>query len=365
MLEFLNLKKNNLNKKTELQDAFNRVLESGWFIRGKEVELFEKEFAAYQGVKHCVGVANGLDALVLSIRAWKELGHLHEGDEVIVPANTYIASILAITENRLKPVFVEPRAETFNLNPEFIEKCITAKTKAVLPVHLYGQICEMPTIMDLAKKHNLLVLEDTAQAQGARIDGIKAGAWGNASGYSFYPGKNLGALGDAGCITSDDAQFAEAVRNISNYGSEKKYYNQYKGVNSRLDELQAAILRVKLSYLDAENLIRQSITSEYLKSIHNAKVALPLAPVSEKHVWHLFVVRTENRDALMEHLKTRGVQSLIHYPVPPHKQKALSEFADLSLPVTEAIHREVLSLPVDPTMTADDIKKVIDAVNSY
>lgn len=365
MVEFLNLKKNNLNKKKELEEAFSRVLDSGWYIRGKEVELFESEYAAYQGVKHCVGVANGLDALVLTLRAWKEMGKLSEGDEILVPANTYIASILAITENRLKPVFVEPRESTFNLNPELIEEHLTSRTKAILPVHLYGQICEMDKIMALAKKHNLLVLEDTAQAQGARLENVKAGSWGHCSGYSFYPGKNLGALGDAGAITTNDAELATVIKNISNYGSEKKYYNQYKGVNSRLDEIQAAFLRVKLRYLDAENLIRQSIAKVYINRIRNPKVALPMLSSVSHHVWHLFVVRCEDRDALSAHLRERGVQSLIHYPVPPHKQKALVEYVSLKLPITEMIHRQVLSLPVDPTMSKEDVEDVIDAVNSY
>lgn len=365
MVDFLNLKRINLQMKQELEGAFSRVLDSGWFIRGQEVEQFEKEYAAYQNQKYCIGVANGLDALVLVIRAWKELGKLKVGDEVLVPSNTYIASILAISENNLVPVLVEPDLNTYNINPANFEKAMTSKTKAILPVHLYGRICPMKEIMDFAKKHNLLVLEDTAQSHGASLDGIKAGSWGHASGFSFYPGKNLGALGDAGAVTTDDQALAEMVKNIANYGSHKKYYNDYHGVNSRLDEVQAALLRIKLKYLDLQNNARKQIANEYAKNINNPSVILPITPAAEQHVWHLFVVRTSNRDALAVHLKNNQVGTVIHYPVPPHKQKAYKEMSDLKLPISEQIHAEVISLPMDPSMTMQEISKVIEAVNSF
>jgi dTDP-4-amino-4,6-dideoxygalactose transaminase len=365
MVEFLNLKRINLQMKQELEAAFSRVLDSGWFIRGQEVEQFEKEFAAYQKQKFCIGVANGLDALVLVIRAWKELGKLKAGDEVLVPSNTYIASVLAISENDLVPVLVEPDLNTYNINPANFEKAMTSKTKAILPVHLYGRICAMKEIMDFAKKHNLLVLEDTAQSHGASLNGIKAGSWGHASGFSFYPGKNLGALGDAGAVTTNDQTLAEMVKNIANYGSQKKYYNDYLGVNSRLDEVQAALLRIKLKYLDLQNNARKHIASEYMKNISNTALVLPKRLAAEEHVWHLFVVRTSNRDALATHLKNNHIGTVIHYPVPPHKQKAYQAMNDLKLPLSEQIHAEVISIPTDPSMTSQEVSKVIEAVNSF
>lgn len=365
MVEFLNLKRINLELKNELEAAFSKVLNSGWFIRGEEVTEFEKEYAAYQNQKFCIGVANGLDALVLVIRAWKELGLLKVGDEVLVPSNTYIASVLAISENDLIPVFVEPDINTFNINPILLEKSLTSKTKAILPVHLYGRICEMDQIMNFAKQHNLLVLEDTAQAHGATLNNTKAGSWGHASGYSFYPGKNLGALGDAGAVTTDNEELAKMVKNIANYGSQKKYYNDHQGVNSRLDEVQAALLRVKLKYLNSQNKMRRQIAADYIKNIHNPIIKLPNSPTGEQHVWHIFAVLTSNRDQLAAHLKNQGVGSMIHYPVPPHKQKAYSEWNDLSLPVSEQIHSEVLSLPLDPSMTSEEVSRVIQAVNSF
>lgn len=365
MVDFLNLKRINLQIKQELEAAFSRVLESGWFIRGQEVELFEKEYAAYQNQKYCIGVANGLDALVLVIRAWKELGKLKTGDEVLVPANTYIASILAISENDLVPVLVEPDLSTYNMGSVNLEKYLTSKTKAILPVHLYGRICPMDQIMNFAKKHNLLVLEDTAQSQGAQLDNIKAGSWGDASGFSFYPGKNLGALGDAGAVTTNNDELAQMVKNIANYGSQKKYYNDHQGVNSRLDEVQAAFLRVKLKYLDSQNKTRAQIAGEYLKNINNPSIILPNCPDAGQHVWHVFVTRTSNREAFATHLKNNQVGSVIHYPVPPHKQKAYKDLNALKLPVSEQIHAEVLSLPLDPSMTSQEISKVIEAANSF
>lgn len=349
----------------ELKLAATRVIDSGWYIQGNELITFEKSFAEYCGVKHCLGVANGLDALTLTLRAWKELGKLKEGDEVIVPANTYIATILAITENSLRPVFIEPEETTYNLDPNLIRSSLTSRTRALLPVHLYGLLADMPIIMKIAKDNGLLVLEDSAQAHGASISGKKAGSWGNASGFSFYPGKNLGALGDAGAITTNDDELAEVISYLRNYGSKVKYKNEFKGVNSRLDEIQAAFLQVKLKYLNEQTSRRRVIADLYLKGIKNPSVRLPESKSSEQHVWHLFVIRSQEREKLQEHLKQFQIQTLIHYPIPPHQQNALNEFADISLTLTERIHSEVLSLPLGPTITEDQVNKVIEAVNSF
>ena len=365
MLPFLNLKKINAQYQHELKEACSKVIDSGWYIMGKELDSFETEFANYCGTKYAIGVANGLDALTLTLRAWKELGKLKAGDEVIVPANTYIASILAITENHLTPVLVEPNENTFNLCPEKTEAAITSKTKAILPVHLYGLISPMPELMAIAGKYSLLVLEDCAQSHGAQVDGIKCGNWGDAAGFSFYPGKNLGALGDAGAITTNDEKLADTLIALRNYGSHKKYENLFQGVNSRLDEIQAAMLRVKLRYLDKEIEQRRKITSRYLKEINNSFIKLPALGNSESHVWHLFVLMCNDRVALQSHLEKRCIQSLIHYPIPPHKQIAYKDFNKMALPITEKIHDKILSIPVDPTMSESDIKSVIDAVNDY
>jgi len=301
------------------------------------------------------------------LRVWKELGKLKEGDEVIVPANTYIASILAITENRLTPVFVEPDSQTYNLNPLLIEQAITLKTKAILPVHLYGQLVDMPAIMDIAKRHNLLVIEDSAQAHGASMNGKKAGNWGHASGFSFYPGKNLGALGDAGAITTNDDELAQTIRALGNYGSHKKYENLYQGINSRLDEMQAAVLRVKLRHLESEIARRRKVATAYIKGINNPTVVLP-HQTNEAHVWHVFVIRCEQREALQAHLAAQGIQTLIHYPIPPHQQQAYKNnqaWSNLSYPITESIHNEVLSLPISPVMTDEQVDKVVAACNRF
>lgn len=369
-IPFLDLKAINGQYSEELKEAASRVIDSGWYIHGEEVQKFEQEFAAYCGTKHCIGVANGLDALVLVFRAWKELGKLKDGDEVIVPANTYIASILAITENRLKPVLVEPDPETFNICPDNIRSAITNKTKAILPVHLYGQLASMPEIMTIASEYNFLVLEDSAQAHGADVNGKKAGNWGNASGFSFYPGKNLGALGDAGAVTTNDDEFAKTIRALGNYGSHKKYENLYQGTNSRLDELQAALLRIKLKYLDNEIQRRREIAIAYSKGIKNPLVNLPISNKSSfenlnNHVFHLFVVRTKKRAALQQFLLEAGVQTVIHYPIPPHHQQAYKKWNTLSLPLTEGIHSEVMSLPVSPVMTDEQVKIVINACNAF
>jgi dTDP-4-amino-4,6-dideoxygalactose transaminase len=365
MIPFLDLKALNLRRAAELEDAFSRVLKSGWYIQGEEVKAFEKEFAAYCGAEHCVGVANGLDALILIIRAWKELGRLKEGDEVLVPANTYIASILAITENRLVPVLVEPREATFNLDAEGIKNKVTPKTRAVLAVHLYGQTAEMQGIRAVAEQHGLLVIEDSAQSHGAYDGNKRAGNLGDASGFSFYPGKNLGALGDAGAVTTNDAELAGAVRMLGNYGSQKKYENTYQGLNSRLDEVQAALLRVKLRHLDEEAAERRKAAQFYLAHLKNGKIALPFVRDEQAHVWHLFVVRAKEREKFQKHLAARNIQTLIHYPIPPHRQKAYAAWNALSLPVTERIHEEVLSLPLWPGMAEDAQAKVVEAVNDF
>ncbi|MBE0472469.1 MAG: aminotransferase class V-fold PLP-dependent enzyme, partial [Methyloprofundus sp.] len=347
---FLDLKTINQQYTNDFEQAFDQVLHSGWYIQGSQCKAFEQEFADYCGTKHSIGVANGLDALILILRAYKELGKLKEGDEVIVPANTYIASILAITENRLKPILVEPNEHTYNLDPGLIEKAITANTKAILAVHLYGQLADMPTINAIAQKHDLLVIEDSAQAHGAQIEGRKAGNWGDASGFSFYPGKNLGALGDAGAVTTHDDQLAQTIRALGNYGSHKKYENLYQGVNSRLDEMQAALLRVKLKHLDQETQRRQHIAEMYHAGIKNNAVALPIKNSTlniqhyESHVWHLFVIRTTEREKLQTYLTEQGIQTLIHYPIAPHHQKAYKNnqaWSNQSYPITEAIHNQV------------------------
>ncbi|WP_443690989.1 DegT/DnrJ/EryC1/StrS family aminotransferase [Pseudomonas sp.] len=365
MVKFLDLKEVNNIHRAELLQACERVIDSGWYISGGELAAFESAFAEYCGVSYCIGVANGLDALILTLRAWKELGRLSEGDEIIVPANTYIASILAITENNFIPILVEPDPISFNLCPENVKKAITSKTKAILPVHLYGQLADMPKLMAIAKEFNLLVLEDSAQSHGASIDSRKSGNWGDASGFSFYPGKNLGALGDAGAITTNDAVLAETLRALRNYGSHEKYKNLFQGVNSRLDEIQAAMLSVKLKYLDKQTNHRRLIANRYLENITNPIIMLPTVKNQEQHVWHLFVIRNSKRDALQQHLFVNGIQTLIHYPIPPHHQEAYKIWKSHSYPITEAIHSDVLSLPIGPTMTLDDADKVIKYCNSF
>lgn len=362
---FLDLKSVNAVYRDELIEACAKIIDSGWYILGNEVTQFEEEFSKFCGTKHCIGVANGLDALTIVIRAWKELGLLTNGDEIIVPANTYIASLLAISENGLKPVLVEPLLETYNIDIECIKESITSRTRVILPVHLYGQLAEMPKIMDLAKNHNLLVLEDCAQAHGAIINGIKAGSWGDAAGFSFYPGKNLGALGDGGAITTNNAELANLLKSLRNYGSHQKYKNDYKGVNSRLDELQAALLRVKLRHLETEISARRHIANSYLNGIKNPLISLPNRPPLEQHVWHLFVIRCQQRESLQNHLAENGIQTMIHYPIPPHHQQAYKEFKEYSYPITEKIHQQVISLPMGPTLTENQVACVIDACNRF
>lgn len=369
MIPFLDLQSINRQYRAGLIEACTRVIDSGWYIGGKELEQFEQRFANYCGTQFAIGVANGLDALILTLNAWKELGKLKDGDEVIVPSNTYIASILAITANNLTPVLVEPNSQTYNIDPIKIEEAITSKTKVILPVHLYGQLAPMPEIMEIANKYNLLVLEDSAQSHGAEIDGKKAGNWGDASGFSFYPGKNLGALGDAGAVTTNDQELAQMLYALRNYGSHEKYKNLVPGVNSRLDEIQAAMLDIKLNFLNSEVKHRREIANLYLTQIKNSEIILPLSNVDatqyHQHVWHLFVIRSKNRVALQKYLAEHGVQTLIHYPIPPHKQQAYKEWNDLSYPVSEQIHEEVISLPIGPTLSLEEVRKVIQLCNSF
>lgn len=364
MIPFLDLKSINAQYRDELIEACTRVIDSGWYIMGNELTEFEKNFAEYCGTKHTIGVANGLEALILTLRAWKVMGKLHAGNEVIVPSNTYIASILAISANDLVPVLVEPDLTTYNLCPIKTKAAITDKTKAILPVHLYGQLADMPALMDIAKQNSLLVLEDSAQSHGATIDGRKAGNWGNAGAFSFYPGKNLGALGDAGAVTTNDDELANTLRALRNYGSHKKYENLFQGVNSRLDEIQAAMLNVKLPHLDKEITHRRQIAKAYLEGINNTNITLP-NQAGEAHVWHVFVVRCKQRNALQAYLAEQGIQTLIHYPIPPHKQQAYKEWNNLSYPISEQIHQEVLSLPMGPTLSIQNVDKIIDAVNKF
>ncbi len=364
---FLDLRAINARHAAELKTAAARVIESGWYILSEELKAFETEFATWVGCPHCVGTSNGLSALTLALRAWKEVGRLRDGDGVAVPANTCIASILAITENNLQPVLVEPEADTFNLGAAKLESILAPNIKAVLAVHLYGQLADMPAIAELCQSRGLLLLEDAAQAHGACLNGIKAGAWGDAAGFSFYPGKNLGALGDAGALTCRDPKLAETLRALRNCGSHQKYRNFYRGPNDRMDEMQAAMLRVKLPHLDNDNAIRRRIAAQYCSKISNSHVRLPIVRGPEEtHVWHLFVARTNDRDGFQKHLAAAGIQTVIHYPVPPHQQDCYrAELGKLSLPVTEKIHRTALSLPISPVMTQGQIDAVIETVNNY
>jgi dTDP-4-amino-4,6-dideoxygalactose transaminase len=368
MIKFLDIKKINLTHQKEIEERLISVFRNGWYILGNEVKIFEEQLAAYIGTKNAIGVANGLDALRLIFKAYMELGIIQPGDEVIVPANTYIASVLAVTDNGLTPVFCEPDINTYNIDIAGIDGMITAKTKAILIVHLYGQAIFSEELKDLAKKHNLKIIEDNAQAIGAEWSGQKTGNLGDAAGFSFYPGKNLGALGDAGAITTNDDELAKAIRALANYGSHEKYVNKYQGLNSRLDEMQAGVLTVNIKYLNEENLSRREIAKYYLDNINNPEIILPVIEnVTENltHVWHLFVIRTKNRNNLQQYLTNNGIQTLIHYPIPPHKQEAYKQYNLLSFPITEKIHDEVISLPISPVMTDDEIKTVTDTLNNY
>lgn len=361
MIKFLDLHKINQRFKSEIDLAIREVLESGWYLLGEKNKAFEENFAKYCETKFSIGCANGLDALHLAIRAYD----FPKDSEIIVPANTYIASILAISNCGLKPILVEPNLETYNIDADLIEAKITEKTKAIVVVHLYGQAVEMEKIWELAKKYNLKIIEDSAQAHGAIYQGKKVGNLGDIGCFSFYPGKNLGALGDGGSITTNDEEVAIKIRAIANYGSLIKYENIYKGLNSRLDEIQAAILDLKLQFLDADNQQRREIAKIYRENIKNEKIVLPKPYKEESHVWHLFVIRTKDRDKLQEYLKTKGIQTLIHYPIPPHKQNAYKEWNNLSFPITEKIHKEVLSLPISPAMNKEEAFYIAQILNEF
>lgn len=365
MVKFLDLQKVTASHGKEITEAVNRVVGEGWYLQGKENERFERNFADYIGCRHAIGCANGLDALIWIFRAYVEMGIMRPGDEVIVPANTYIASILAITENGLVPVLVEPDINTYQIDPEKIEEAVTPRTRAILIVHLYGQCAYTEKIGEICRKYDLKLVEDNAQAHGCRFNGRRTGSLGDAAGHSFYPGKNLGALGDAGAVTTDDAALAEVIRALANYGSTKKYVFKYKGRNSRLDEIQAAVLDVKLKYLDEDNSRRQAVAAKYMEGIRNPEVILPQVPVKEAHVFHIFPIRTKNRDELQKYLSDNGVQTIIHYPIPPHRQECYREWNGMSFPVTETIHAEELSLPISPVMEDDEVERVIDLINAW
>jgi dTDP-4-amino-4,6-dideoxygalactose transaminase len=363
MIKFLDLQKINALYENAFQQKLKSVLDKGWYILGNEVQEFEKNFASYCHAKYCIGVGNGFDALVLIFKAQIQLGRLQKGDEVIVPANTYIASILSILQADLIPVLVEPKLETYNINPNLIQEKITPKTKAILAVHLYGQLAEMDSINEIAIQNNLVVVEDAAQSHGAYLSENRKSI--NTQAFSFYPGKNLGALGDGGAVITNDDELAKVLFSMRNYGSEVKYHNNYIGINSRLDELQAAFLNVKLPNLDADNEHRRTIAKRYLSEIKNNKITLPFWDFSNNHVFHLFVIRTEKRAELQEYFKQNGIETMIHYPVPPHKQKAFENWNNLSFPITEKIHKEVLSLPISPIMTANEVDFVIQKLNLW
>ncbi|MCP4438413.1 MAG: DegT/DnrJ/EryC1/StrS family aminotransferase [Aureispira sp.] len=366
MVPFLDLKKRNMYYKDELLNAMTRVTESGWYIQGKEVEAFQQEFANYIGVGFCVGVGNGLDALRLIIRSYIKLGKLSKGDEVIVPHNTFIATVLAISEEGLKPILASPYLENYNLDTSKLRRYLSPKTKAIMPVHLYGQICFDNRLKAFADRYNLLIIEDAAQSAGASLPYKKSGNLGHAAATSFYPGKNLGALGDGGAVLTNDEQLAKMVRALANYGSSSKYIHEWKGLNSRLDELQAAVLRVKLKYLDKENNHRRIIAECYNRKINNPYVVTPCPhKYPSAHVWHLYVIRTPYRQALQQHLNKYGIQTLIHYPTPIYKQGAYPELANQHCSITDKLHQEVLSLPIGPSLTAIEVNRVIEAINSF
>lgn len=370
MVKFLDLKAVNAAYAAEIEEAMLRAARSGWYLRGEETWRFEEAYAQYIGCRHAIGCGNGLDALRLIFRAYMELGVLNEGDEVIVPANTYIASILAITDNRLKPIFVEPDRETLQIDDKLIEQALTSRTRAVLIVHLYGRCAYTAHIGELCEKHNLLLVEDNAQAHGAKYkaDGAVSkttGSIGHVAGHSFYPGKNLGAMGDAGCVTTNDDKLADVIRALGNYGSEEKYVCQYKGYNSRIDEMQAAVLAVKLSHLDEDNRHRARVAEQYYEGICNPLIRLPRYVAAESNVYHLFPIFCEERDRLQQYLKEQGIETLIHYPIAPHQQACYREYARLSLPITEDLHRTELSLPIGPAIMSDEVQRVIEAVNNF
>ncbi|MBE9469353.1 MAG: DegT/DnrJ/EryC1/StrS family aminotransferase [Bacteroidetes bacterium] len=365
MIKFLDLQKITQKYSEEIHNAVHRVVDSGWYLQGKENEIFEKNYAKYIGSKYAVGCANGLDSLILIFRAYIELGIMKPGDEVIVPANTFVASILAISENGLKPVLVEPNIDDYQIDDSKIESAITNKTKAILVVHLYGQCAYTQKIMNLCEKYDLKLIEDNAQAHGCQYKGKKTGSLGDAAGHSFYPGKNLGALGDSGAVTSNDESLIKTIRSLANYGSSKKYVFDYIGKNSRMDEIQAAVLDVKLKYLDEDVSIRQEVAKIYVKEIKNNRIILPKIKDWKSHAFHLFPIRCIDRNRLKEYLEDNEVQTIIHYPIPPHKQKCYKEMNKLSFPITEKIHNEILSIPISQVMSKADIDRVIYLLNSW
>lgn len=365
MIKYNDLKKINSAYEPMLTEAVTRAMGSGWYIRGEECKRFEKAFAEYCGCSHCIGTGNGLDALSIILHAYREMGVMQNGDEVIVPANTFIATILAIVHAGMRPVLCEPSPTTYNIDTTKIEALITERTRAIMPVHLYGQTAEMDEINSIAKRYSLKVIEDAAQAHGAEYRGKRAGNLGDAAGFSFYPGKNLGALGDGGAITTNDQKLAETAKAIANYGSHERYVNRYIGFNSRLDELQAAALDVKLKHLDCDNDRRREIAHRYIGEIINPHVKLPQTDDYSRHVFHIFALLTPYRERLQEHLRAEGIETLIHYPIPPHKQEAMKQFGHQSFPITELIHREELSLPCNPSMNYSEVSRIIDAVNSF
>jgi dTDP-4-amino-4,6-dideoxygalactose transaminase len=365
MIKFLDLKAINDSFEPELSNSIKRVLDSGWYLHGNEVMAFEAEYAKYIGSKHCIGVANGLDALRLILKAYVELGVMAESDEIIVPANTFIASVLAITDNKLIPVFVEPNIETFQIDENLIEAAITKKTKAIMIVHLYGQCAYTEKIKNICLKNKLKLIEDNAQAHGCQFKNKRTGSLGDAAGHSFYPGKNLGALGDAGAVTTNDNVLTEVIRSLANYGSQVKYKCVYKGLNSRLDEIQAAVLNVKLKHLDKDTERRKQIARYYIDHIKHPQIKLPTIADWNSHVFHLFPILSPNRDKLQTYLTKNEIQTTIHYPIPPHKQECYKEWNNLSLPITEKIHAEELSLPISPVLTIEHIKKVVETINQW
>ncbi|MCG2419598.1 DegT/DnrJ/EryC1/StrS family aminotransferase [Aequorivita sp. F47161] len=366
MIPFLDLKEINQRFETEFQSNFQQFLDSGYYILGNQVKLFESNFSRFCGTKHCIGVGNGLDALRLILEGYKILGKLKENDEVLVASNTYIATILAIKQAGLQPVLVEADFNTYNFDLTSLKNSITENTKAIMPVHLYGQISPMGEILKIAKENNMLVIEDAAQAHGAKnANGNRAGNLGDAAGFSFYPSKNLGALGDGGAVTTNDDALAQTITKLRNYGTTTKYVNELLGFNSRLDEIQAAFLNVKLPTLDTDNKRRQAIAKKYISEIKNNKITLPKYDGGENHVFHLFVIRVENRNAFIDYLDRNGIGHLIHYPIPPHKQQALSEFSHLSFPVTEQIHKDIISIPISPILRDEEMKLVISVLNRY
>lgn len=365
MIKFLDLQKVTAKYRNEIDSAVKNVLDKGWFLHGEETERFENDYASYIGTKYAVGCANGLDALYLIFRGYVELGVLKKGDEVIVPANTFVATILSITENGLKPILVEPSMDTYEIDDTKIEEAITEKTRAICIVHLYGQCAYTKKIGELCKKYNLKLVEDNAQAHGCVFEGQKTGSLGDAAGHSFYPGKNLGALGDGGIVTTNDKELAEAIRSLGNYGSLRKYVFKYVGRNSRLDEIQAAILDAKLKHLDDDNNIRRGLAKYYIEHVSNSKVILPKVQDWNQNVFHIFPIRCEERDRLQTYLEDNGIQTNIHYPIPPHKQECYKGMNGLSFPITEKIHREELSLPMSPVLTVEEVKVIVDAINKF